>query len=114
MPINKEERMERLTSDLIVKRLIKFDGGGSVRAYCDLAIGNTFLVRGLRVVEGKHGLFVSMPRQQGKDHKWYDAVIAMTQEAKTEVGRIVLEAYQHDGLGTNHREQDEATDAAMR
>lgn len=88
--------MEHGTNGLSVKRLVRFDGGGTVRAYCDVAIAEAFLIKGLRVVEGKNGLFVSMPRQQGKDHKWYDSVVALTKEAKVEVGRVVLEAYQQE------------------
>lgn len=85
--------MDALATDLAVKRLVRFDGEGSLKAYCDLSIGEAFLIKGLRVVEGKNGLFVSMPRQQGKDNKWYDNVVALTTEAKKEVGRVVLEAY---------------------
>ena len=88
--------MEPEQQDLAVKRLIRFNGGGSLKAYCDLAIGDAFLIKGLRVVEGKNGLFVSMPRQQGKDHKWYDSVVALSKEAKVEVGRVVLESYQQE------------------
>ena len=91
--------MKSLESELAVKRLVKFDGEGSVKAYCDLAIGELFLIKGLRVVDGKNGLFVSMPRQRGKDTKWYDSVVALTKEAKSEVGRVVLGAYQQE-VGT--------------
>ena len=83
---------------LTVKRMIRFDGEGSLKAYCDLAIEDRFLIKGLRVVEGKNGLFVSMPRQQGKDGKWYDNVSALTKEMKVEVGRVVLEAYQQEAM----------------
>ena len=86
--------MNSLEVDLSVKRLVKFDGESSLKAYVDLAIGDLFIVKGLRVVEGKNGLFVSMPRQQGKgDNKWYDSVVALTDEVKREVGRVVLGAY---------------------
>ena len=85
---------------LAVKRLVRFDSKSALKAYVDLEIGNLFLVKGLRVVEGKNGLFVSMPRQQGKDAKWYDSVVALTKEAKQEVGRVVLEAYQQE-MGSN-------------
>ena len=81
---------------LAVKRMVRFDGKSSLKAYVDLEIGNLFLVKGLRVVEGKNGLFVSMPRQQGKDAKWYDSVVALTKEAKMEVGQVVLDAYQQE------------------
>ena len=80
-------------TELAVKRLVKFEGDGSLKAYCDLAIGDQFLVKGLRVVQGKNGLFVSMPREQGKDQKWYDNVVLLTDKAKTDVNRVVLEAY---------------------
>ncbi len=89
--------MNGASTDLTVKHMVKFDGEGSLKAFCDLAIGELFLIRGVRVVEGKHGLFVSMPRQQGKDQRWYDNVSALTKEAKNEVGRVVLEAYQREG-----------------
>ncbi len=86
--------MSGTSADLTVKRMVKFDGEGSLKAFCDLAIGELFLIRGLRVVEGKNGLFVSMPRQQGKDRRWYDNVSPLTEEAKNAVGRVVMDAYQ--------------------
>ena len=83
--------------ELSVKRIVRFDGEGSLKAFCDLAIGEFLLVKGLRVVEGKKGLFVSMPRQQGKDGKWYEVVVMLTKEANTEVSKVVLDAY-NDGV----------------
>ena len=77
-----------------VQRLIRFEGQGSLKAFCDLVVGERLLIKGLRVVEGKNGLFVSMPREQGKDAKWYDNVVALTKETKQELNRVVLDAYQ--------------------
>ena len=79
--------------ELTVQRLIRYEGEGSLRAFCDLAVGDLFLIKGLRVVEGKNGLFVSMPRKQGKDGKYYDNVVALTKDAKKETDRVVLEAF---------------------
>jgi len=87
--------MTQRFDELAVTRLVKYEGEGSVRAFCDLAIGEQFLVRGVKVVNGKRGLFVSMPRQQGKNGTWYDSVSALTKEAKAAVDRVVLEAYEH-------------------
>jgi stage V sporulation protein G len=92
--------MEHIADDLRVKRLIYFEGEGSLKAFCDLAIGSRFLIRGLRVIKGKNGLFVTMPRQQGKDARWYDSVEAMTKEAKAAVQRVILEAYQKEKAET--------------
>ncbi len=86
--------MENRNMHLSVKRLITFDNEGTLKAYCDLIIGELFLVKGIRVVKGRNGLFVSMPRQQGKDSKWYDSVVALTDEVKDTVSQVVLEAYE--------------------
>ena len=51
------------------------------------------MVKGFSVVEGSNGLFVSMPRHQGKDGKWYDTVHPETKELKQQLSDAVLEAY---------------------
>ena len=84
------------TCELAVKRVIRPGGSGSIKAFCDVAVGEAFLIKGVRVVDGKKGLFVSMPRQQGKDTKWYDVVMPLTDAMKGELNRVVLEAYQQD------------------
>ncbi|PIU41133.1 MAG: septation protein spoVG [Candidatus Omnitrophica bacterium CG07_land_8_20_14_0_80_42_15] len=77
-----------------VARIRKFDGEGSLKAFADIVIGGSFLVRGLKIVEGKNGIFVGMPREQGKDGKWYDNVLPITKEAKEELAEVLLGAYE--------------------
>ena len=88
--------------NLSVKRINKFQGEGATRAFCDVAVGESFLMKGFKVVEGKKGLFVGLPGEIGKDGKWYDNVTALTEAAKEEVGRVVLEAYQQEAGSANH------------
>ena len=76
-----------------VAGLRKLDGEGKTKAFCDVAICGTLLVRGFRVVEGKNGTFVSMPRRQGKDGQWYETVSPLNDEVKVHLNEIVLEAY---------------------
>jgi len=78
---------------LEVSRIHKLDGASSTKAFCDLSVLDSFVIKGLRVVEGEKGLFVSMPREEGKDGKWYNTVITLNREVKDEVERLVLEAY---------------------
>lgn len=78
---------------LEVVRVHKLDGTGSTKAFCDLSILGAFVVKGLRVVEGEKGLFVSMPSEEGKDGKWYNTVIPLNRQVKDEIERLVLEAY---------------------
>ena len=78
---------------LEVSRLHKLDGSGATKAFCDLSIFDSFVIKGLRVVEGEKGLFVSMPSEAGKDGKWYNTVMPLNREVKDEVEKFVLEAY---------------------
>jgi stage V sporulation protein G len=79
-----------------VDRLVKYDGEGSLRAYCDITLANAFLIKGLRVIEGKNGLFVSMPRQQAKDGRWFDNVRPLSKTVKEEIDEVVLDAYRRE------------------
>ena len=78
---------------LEVSRLHKLDGKGATKAFCDLSVLDSIVIKGLLVVEGEKGLFVSMPREEGKDGKWYNTVIPLKREIKDEIERLVLEAY---------------------
>ncbi|MFC1703552.1 septation protein SpoVG family protein [Candidatus Omnitrophota bacterium] len=76
-----------------IGRLHRLAGDSAMKAFADIIISDAILIKGLRVVEGKNGLFVSMPKQQGKDSKWYDTIQPVTKEAREEISSIVLEAY---------------------
>ena len=78
-----------------VKRLHKFDGEGKLRAFADIAIEGILLIKGLRIVDGKNGLFVSMPREQGKNGQWYQTVFPLSDEVKSQLDEAVLQAYQN-------------------
>ena len=81
--------------EVTVKRIVTLTEGGPVKAYCEVALDEQFLIKGVRVVEGARGMFVSMPRQQTKTGQWVDRVEPLTQDAKDGLTRVVLDAYHH-------------------
>ncbi|MCM8770347.1 MAG: SpoVG family protein [Candidatus Omnitrophica bacterium] len=86
MEMEKEPKIE-------VSRIYKLDGDGKTKAFVDVSFDG-FVIKGLRVVEGKKGLFVSMPRQQGKDGRWYNLTYPAKPEIQQAITEIVLKAYQ--------------------
>ena len=76
-----------------VVRIHKLDGTGPTKAFVDVELEGAFIVKGVRIVEGKDGLFVSLPREEGRDGKWYNVIIPLKREVMDEFTRIVLEAY---------------------
>lgn len=75
-----------------VSRIHRLNTDSKLKAFVDISLGG-FIVKGLRVMDGKNGLFVSMPRQQGDDGKWYNAAYPATKELQQELSEAVLKAY---------------------
>ena len=84
-----------MASELALKvvRLHRLDGEDSkLKAFVDVAIGD-FLVKGLKVVQGNKGLFLSLPQEKSKDGKYYPSFVPLTDEAKESLSETVLAAY---------------------
>jgi stage V sporulation protein G len=79
-------------SQIQVERIYKIAGATKVKAFVDVLIGG-IVVKGLRLIEGSKGLFLSMPREQGKDGRWYNTVYPKSKQAQQELTATVLSAY---------------------
>ena len=77
-----------------VTRMHRLEGEGNLKAFADIALNESLLLKGLRIVEGRNGLFVSMPREKGRDNRWYEMVHPLSKEVKEEITSIILSAYQ--------------------
>ena len=63
-----------------------------VLAFVNIQIDN-LIIKGCRIINGKNGLFLSYPRERGKDDKWYDIVIPTEASTKIEIESYVLAEY---------------------
>ena len=84
-----------MSEDLSLKvvRLHRFDGDSKTKAFVDISLGD-FIIKGLRVLEGKKGLFLGMPQEKAKDGNWYNTFCPITKEARQSLSDLVLAAYQ--------------------
>ena len=71
---------------------------GNVKAIASVSLDGMFVVKNLKVMDGKKGLFVSMPQESypGKDgQKQYSNIFfALTNSARMQLQQVVLDAYQ--------------------
>jgi DNA-binding cell septation regulator SpoVG len=80
-------------------RIFPAKGDGHIKAYASLTFGGIFVVSGLKVMEGKNGLFVAMPSYDTKQvddagKKIYkDSAFPLTAEARKEITMLILSAY---------------------
>ncbi|NQT06271.1 MAG: septation protein SpoVG family protein [Candidatus Omnitrophica bacterium] len=77
-----------------VVRIYRFQNGGSVKAFADIQFDEDYIVKGFKLVEGKEGLFVSMPSEPGKNGKWYNTFVPLSDEVKGRIASTVLNAYE--------------------
>ncbi|MFH1846972.1 MAG: septation protein SpoVG family protein [Candidatus Omnitrophota bacterium] len=84
-----------------IDRIFPFEGNTPTKAFFDLLILDTFIVKGLRIVQGKEGLFVSMPQQKGRDGKWYNTFLTLSKDTHKEVERLALEEYRETNKTPN-------------
>lgn len=83
--------------DVRVVRMNRAQGKyGRLKAFVDIEINNSILIKGLFVMSGKKGLFISMPRQKGTDNRWYEIVQIVNQRLKEEVFSRVLLEYEQE------------------
>ncbi len=60
-------------------------GEGSVKAIASANLDDCFAVKNIRVVEGKNGLFVSMPSYKGADGEYHDLCFPTTPELRKQL-----------------------------
>jgi stage V sporulation protein G len=82
--------------DIIVQRMYRFETDRPLKAFVDIIVDKSLLIKGVRIMNGKNGLFVSMPREQAKDSRWYDTVRCLTMEVRDDITKVILDAYDED------------------
>ena len=85
--------------DVEVADIRKIVGDGTLKAFADVKFGGDLVVKGFSVVQGKRGVFVSMPRKAGKDGRWFDILTPLSEALKQELEGKVLEAYDKETDG---------------
>lgn len=85
-----------------------------LKAYVNVTVDNALAVRGMKVISGEKGLFVSMPSRKRKDGKYEDIVHPINNETRQEMEKVILEEYNRvletegvDGGSADSHEFDE-------
>ena len=68
----------------------------SLKAFATLEIDSAFVVKGIRIIEGKSGLFVAMPSHKGDDGEYYDDAYPITKKCREDVNEAILAMYEEE------------------
>lgn len=74
-------------------RLAKSEEEVKLRAYADITIDDSFVVHGLKVIEGKNGIFVAMPSRKMPNGEFKDVAHPITTEVRTSINEAVIAKY---------------------
>jgi stage V sporulation protein G len=88
-----EKYMPVETIDIKVIKIHRLPQDSRIKAFVDLGINDALLIKGVRIVQGKKGLFISMPVEQGKNERWYERVRCLNQDIRSLIAQKVFEAY---------------------
>jgi stage V sporulation protein G len=65
-----------------------------LKAFVNITFDNQFVVRGLKIISGKAGYFVSMPSRRMAHGKYQDVAHPINSEARRDLEGRVLAAYE--------------------
>lgn len=57
-----------------------YDGNSKTKAFIDLCLDKTLVLKGMTLVEGSHGLFLSFPSTKKKNGKYYNSIYSMDKD----------------------------------
>ncbi|MEG1571889.1 MAG: SpoVG family protein [Clostridia bacterium] len=69
-------------------------GDGAQKASATVNINGGFAIRGVKIMEGSKGLFVSMPSYKAGNGEYKDICFPCTKASKAEFDKALLTAYQ--------------------
>jgi stage V sporulation protein G len=66
---------------------------GSTKAFASVGIDELAAIRGIRVVEGDKGLFVTMPQSKDSDGEYHDIAFPINGDLRKEISKAVLKEF---------------------
>ena len=62
-------------------------------ALASITLDNEFVVSGLKILNGKNGLWVAMPNRKDSKNEYHDIAFPITREAREQIQSSVLDKY---------------------
>ncbi len=66
---------------------------GNTLAMVSLTVGDCFAVKGVKVMQGRNGPFVSMPQAKDSKGEWHDICFPTSKDVRDQVSQMVMEKY---------------------
>ena len=64
-----------------------------LKGFANITLDNAFVIRGLKIINGSKGLFISMPSKRRSDGTFQDIAHPINPETRKMIEAVVLDAY---------------------
>lgn len=75
-------------------RLANGEEGSKLKAYADITFEECFVIHGLKIIEGKNGMFVAMPSRRMTNGEFKDIAHPISTELRNTINEMVIEKYE--------------------
>ena len=70
------------------------EDGGKLKAYVDVTFDESFVIHGLKIIEGQNGLFVAMPSRRMPNGEFKDIAHPITPELRNELTDFIIKKFE--------------------
>ena len=74
-----------------------------LKAFVNITFDHAFVVRGLKIIHGNKGLFISMPSRRRRDGTYQDIAHPINLEMRRQLEQMIMEAYEKEIEKKNSR-----------
>lgn len=71
----------------------EYAGAPSVKATANITIEDCFVVKGISIMEGKNGLFISMPNRKNANGEYKDICFPINAETRQQIVDEIMKEY---------------------
>ena len=79
-----------------------------LKAFANITLDDCFVVRGLKIIEGTNGFFISMPSRKGRDGTYRDIAHPINNETRERIETVIIDEYKKElskqGMSTDNIE----------
>ena len=83
----------------------------STKAFASVTVEDLVAIKGIRVVEGSKGHFVTMPQSKDKEGNFHDIAFPVTGDLRKEINKAILDEFK-EVTKTAEKSADKAADKA--
>ena len=72
------------------------DDDNILKAFANIVIDDSLIVRNIKVIDGSKGLFVAMPNRKLNNGEYRDVVHPLNSQTRAEIEELVLSKYEEE------------------